>query len=63
MDEKGSLDKAAVISALQSSGDADYDSVCPPSFSDLPFVTPYSLCGGGQTRHARPAHAGYEDVS
>ena len=31
MDDRGSLDKAQVISALQSSGDADYDSVrdCP----------------------------------
>lgn len=27
MDDKGSLDKAAVISALGQSGDADYDSV------------------------------------
>jgi hypothetical protein len=27
VEERGSLDKAAVIQALQSSGDADYDSV------------------------------------
>lgn len=27
VDEKGSLDKAAVIAALGQSGDADYDSV------------------------------------
>jgi hypothetical protein len=29
VEEKGSLDKAAVIAALGQSGDADYDSVCP----------------------------------
>lgn len=28
VDEKGSLDKATVISSLQQTGDADYDSVC-----------------------------------
>ena len=31
MDERGSVDKAQVISALQTSGDADYDSVRGPS--------------------------------
>lgn len=30
VDDRGSLDKATVIQALQSSGDADYDSVSRP---------------------------------
>jgi hypothetical protein len=37
VEEKGSLDKAAVIAALGQSGDADYDSVCPLHLS-LPYL-------------------------
>jgi hypothetical protein len=37
VDDKGSLDKAAVIAALGQSGDADYDSV---SLSLATFLSP-----------------------
>jgi hypothetical protein len=37
VEEKGSLDKAAVIAALGQSGDADYDSVCPLHLN-LPYL-------------------------
>jgi hypothetical protein len=37
VDDKGSLDKAAVIAALGQSGDADYDSV---SLSPATFLSP-----------------------
>jgi hypothetical protein len=35
VEEKGSLDKAAVIAALGQSGDADYDSVCPVHLTSM----------------------------
>lgn len=40
VDDKGSLDKATVISALQANGEADYDSV---SSLFLPICKPYAL--------------------
>lgn len=42
VEDKGSLDKAQVISALQSSGDADYDSV---SFLNPPVLVLILILG------------------
>jgi hypothetical protein len=61
VDDKGSLDKAAVIAALGQSGDADYDSVSPLHFSLAHIKRGYTDAEGKKVYKDQDGHRGEDD--